>query len=349
MEKEQYRSVIRFLFLEGKTCDEIKVRMQAVYHEYAPSMTTVRYWYNEFKRGRTTVFDEDRPGRPIEVTTDDMVKKIENIVLADRRIKLREIVDAVNVSIERVQYILEEKLGMKKVSARWVPRLLTEEQKRNRLTTSEQCLAVFKRNPKEFLRRFVTVDETWVHHYTPEMKEQSKQWILPGEPAPKKAKTVPSAGKVMATVFWDSQGIIHIDYLEKGRTITGQYYANLLDEFEAVLKEKRPHLKKKKVLFHHDNAPAHSSRVVMAKIKQLRYELLPHPPYSPDLAPCDFFLFPNLKKWLGGKRFRSNDEVIAATEAYFNDFPKSYFLDGLLKLEYRWNKCKELKGDYVEK
>ena len=66
----------------------------------------------------------------------------------------------------------------------------------------------------------MTVDETWIHHYTPEMKEQSKQWTSLGERAPKKAKTVPSAGKVMATVFRDSQGIIFADYLEKWRTIT---------------------------------------------------------------------------------------------------------------------------------
>lgn len=349
MEKEQYRSVIRFLFLEGNSCDEIKVRMQAVYNDHTPSMTTIRYWYNEFKRGRTSIFDEDRPGRPVEVTTGDMVKKIENIVLSDRRIKLREIVDIVNVSIERVQHILEHKLGMKKVSARWVPRLLTEEQKLTRKQISRHCLDKYESSPGEFLRRFVTVDETWIHHYTPESKEQSKQWILPGESAPKKAKTVPSAGKVMATVFWDSQGIIHTDYLQKGRTITGQYYANLLQEFDTILKKKRPHLNKKKVLFHHDNAPAHSSRIADSKLKQLHYELLPHPPYSPDLAPCDFFLFPNLKKWLGGKKFSSNEEVIAATEAYFHDFPKSYFLDGLLKLEHRWNKCIELEGDYVEK
>lgn len=164
------------------------------------------------------------------------------------------------------------------------------------------------------------------------MKNQSKQWILPGEPAPKKAKTAPSGGKVMATVFWDSQGIIYIDYLEKRKTITGQHYANFLDKFDAVLKDKRPHLKNKKVLFHHDNAPAHSSRLVVAKLTQLRYELLSHHPYSLDLASCDLFLFPNLKKWLGGKRFGSNDEVIAATEGYFSDFQKSYFLDGLLML-----------------
>jgi hypothetical protein len=85
------------------------------------------------------------------------------------------------------------------------------------MTTSKQCFDLFKRSPKEFLRRFVTVDETWIHHYMPEMKEESKQWTLPGKQAPKKAKTVPSAGKVMDTVFWDSKGIIFIDYLEKGK------------------------------------------------------------------------------------------------------------------------------------
>lgn len=349
MEKEQYRSVIRFLFLEGKSCEEIHVRLHAVYREHAPSMTTIRYWFNEFKRGRTSVFDEERPGRPVEVSTEEMTNKIHKIVLEDRRVKIREIADIVKISTERVQNILHEKLGMRKLSARWVPRLLTMEQKRNRLTISELCLNKFKSNPNEFLRRFVTVDETWIHHYTPEMKEQSKQWTARGESAPKKAKTVPSAGKVMATIFWDSRGIIHTDYLEKGRTITGQYYSELLGRFDAELRKKRPHLLKKKVLFHQDNAPAHSSAVATAKLAELRYELLPHPPYSPDLAPSDFFLFPNMKKWLGGKRFTSNEEVITETEAYFEEFDKSYFSDGLKLLEYRWTKCIELKGDYVEK
>jgi len=130
---------------------------------------------------------------------EDMVNKIHDIVLADCRVKIRVIADIVNISIERVQNILHEKLGMRKLSAKWVPRLLTVKQKRNRMTTSEHCLDMFKHNPKEFLRRFITVDETWIHHYTPEMKKQSKQWTSLDEPAPK--KMVPSAGKVMATVF----------------------------------------------------------------------------------------------------------------------------------------------------
>jgi len=111
----------------------------------------------------------------------------------------------------------------------------------------------------------------------------------------------------------------------------------------------RPHLAKKKVLFHHDNAPAHTSALAKAKLVELGYKLLPHLPYSPDFAPCDFFLFPNLKKSLAGQKFASNENVVAATEAYFADLEKSYFSDGLKKLEHRWVKCFKLKGDYVEK
>ena len=94
------------------------------------------------------------------------------------------------------------------------------------------------------------------------------------------------------------------------------------------------------MLFHLDNAPVHTS----AKLVELGYKLPPHPPYSPNLVPCDFFLFPNLKKSLAGQKFESNEEVIAATEAYFAVLQKSWFSDGFKKLEYRWVKCIELKG-----
>jgi len=86
-----------------------------------------------------------------------------------------------------------------------------------------------------------------------------------------------------------------------------------------------------------------------AKLVELGYKLLHHPPYSPDLTPCDFFLFPNLKKSLAGQNFASNEEIVAATQAYFADLEKTYFLDGLKKLEHHWVKCIELIGDYVEK
>ena len=118
MEKEQYRSVIRFLFLDGKTYEEIKMKLDAVYGNSSPSMTTVRYWFNEFKRGRSSVFDEERPGRPADVVTEEIVEKIHDMILADCRTKVHEIAEAVGVSAYGTAFnILHDNLGMEKLSA----------------------------------------------------------------------------------------------------------------------------------------------------------------------------------------------------------------------------------------
>ena len=88
-----------------------------------------------------------------------------------------------------------------------------------------QALLKRFRSKDDFLLLLVTVDETWVHYYEPENEAQSRQWVGPGSPRPKKFKTQPSAGKVMATVFWDAKGVIMLDFLPKRTTITGVYYA----------------------------------------------------------------------------------------------------------------------------
>lgn len=87
----------------------------------------------------------------------------------------------------------------------------------------------------------------------------------------------------------------------------------------------------------------------MAAIQDAGFELLEHPPYSPDLAPSDFYLFPRLKEHLRGKKFLNDNEVMAAVEAYLESREKDFFLNGIRGLEKRWNKCVDLFGDYVEK
>jgi hypothetical protein len=117
------------------------------------------------------------------------------------------------------------------------------------------------------------MDETWIHHYTPESKQQSKQWTEAGCSAPKKTRSVPSARKVMASVLRDAEGILFIDYLERGKTITGEY-SNPLTRLDEKIREKRPGLQKKKIIFHRDNAPAHESVLAMGKLRDMHYELL---------------------------------------------------------------------------
>jgi histone-lysine N-methyltransferase SETMAR len=106
---------------------------------------------------------------------------------------------------------------------------------------------------------------------------------------------------------------------------------------------------KKKIIFHQDNAPAHKSVLAMGKLRDLPCKFLEHPPYSPDLAPSDFYLSPKLKPFLAGQRFSSNQEAIVAVEGYFTDLTNNHYRDGIMALEHRWNKCISLKGDCVEK
>ena len=92
----------------------------------------------------------------------------------------------------------------------------------------------------------------------------------------------------MVSIFWDVYDILFIDYLEKGKTTNSNYCMALLDRLRAEIKKKGPCMKKKKVLFHQDNAPCHKSMKAMVKLNELSFELLPQSPYSPDLVPSDY-------------------------------------------------------------
>lgn len=175
MEKIGHRYVIQYFHLKGLSPTNIKAELDSTLGESAPSFTTVKYWVAEFKRGRTSCQDEHRSGRPNEVTMPEMVKKIHKMALDDRRLKVRKPADMVGISKSAVHRILTEKLDMRKLCARWVPRLLTIEQKQRREDVSIECLAKFHSNKAEFLRRFITMDETWVHHFTPETRRRNSQ------------------------------------------------------------------------------------------------------------------------------------------------------------------------------
>ena len=123
------------------------------------------------------------------------------------------------------------------------------------------------------------------------LKKESMQWKCPGSPQPKKFRTQPSADKVMATVFWDSKGIILTDYKPAGTSITEEYYANVIEQLMVAIKENRRGKLAAGVLLLHDNAPMHKSKVAQAAIRACKFEHLNHPPYSPDLAPSDYYLF----------------------------------------------------------
>ena len=167
--KVEYRAVIRYLYLKDKTSKEIHGELTDVYGSSAPSYAQVKFWVGESKRGRTSLEDEARSGRPLDATDEEMCKKDRDLVYSDRRIQVEEIAQALGIPHDSVLTILHDRLVMRMLTARWVPESLSDEQMATRASV---CSALLKRfRPKnDFLLRLVTVDETWVHYYEPENK-----------------------------------------------------------------------------------------------------------------------------------------------------------------------------------
>jgi len=121
------------------------------------------------------------------------------------------------------------------------------------------------------------------------------EWRHSGSPRQKKFRMQKSAGKVLVSIFWDHGGILLIDYLPKDQTINAEYYSSLLVQLKDTLNEKRRGKVTKGVLLLHDNAPAHRALPTQKKLAYLGFQCLDHPPYSLDLAPSNYHLFPAMK------------------------------------------------------
>jgi len=183
-----------------------------------------------------------------------------------------------------------------------------------------------------FLDSVVTVDEMWVHYFTPESKLSSVKWRHSGSPKPKKAKIMFSAGKIMATIFLDSKGVLYVDFLTECHTINAEYYSALLKgPVKTAIKNKRKRVQTS-VSFLQDNARPHVAARTMDTIHKLKWKVPLHPPYSPDLAPSDYHLFGPLNEHLGGKRFHNNEEVVQDVQEWVHWQPKDFFLRGIHKL-----------------
>jgi transposase len=153
MDKTEYRAVIKFFVKEGLTPNEIHSKFIKVYWDSSPSFSTIKKWAAEFKRCHTSLEDDPREGRLKSATTPEIIEQVHDMVLDDRRMKVREIAETTGISKERVDYILYEESDMKNLCAIWVPHLLTADKNRTCMKISEQCLERFNKNETDFMRR----------------------------------------------------------------------------------------------------------------------------------------------------------------------------------------------------
>ena len=161
-------------------------------------------------------------------------------------------------------------------------------------------LEKIKDNP-DIPRQIITGDETWVFQYNPGTKRQSMQWKTAESPRPKKASVSKLKIKVMLIVFFNQKGMVHHDFVPEGETVNHHFYQQVLIHLHNQVRHSRQELwSDKSWLLHHDNTPAHKAISVRQLLVKKQITALDHPPYSPDLAPCDFWLFPSLKAVMKG-------------------------------------------------
>ena len=220
--------------------------------------------------------------------------------------------------------------------------MLDIKQKKARVASCRTILKDYSVNWNEFIDNLLTVDETWVYYQSKETLRTAGRWQKPGERQPEVGRIGQTSKKVMATVFWNCRGIVHVDYLATGKSINQHYYNDLLK----TVYENLPKSRRRKVIFLQDNAPPHKAKKNIELIASFGWTLLDHPAYSPDLSPSDFYLFKLMKTELFGFTFRDASEAETEVTAYFESKSKKWFFDGISMIRKQFETCIQNKGEY---
>ena len=176
-----------------------------------------------------------------------------------------------------------------------------------------------------------------------------KVWLDKGETSRSVAKPSIHARKVLISVWWSGYGIVHWEMLPPGQTITATIYSEQLQKVSEKLPDfMRAAIRNDSVVYLHDNARPHTASIAREKLKSLGWDVLPHPAYSPDLAPSDYWLFFHMSHYLRGKKFESRCEVENALRDFFAQCTVDRLRQGLDKLPEKWQKVVDCHGDYFD-
>ncbi|CAH2108047.1 unnamed protein product [Euphydryas editha] len=334
------RELLIYFYNLKKSAAEAHRLLVEAYNEDALSERTCREWFQKFNNGDFDVKDKDRSGRP-KIYED---AELEKLLEEDSSQTQKELALTLKVTQQAVSHRLKS-LGMIHKQGSWVPYELKPRDVERRLCISEILLARHKR--KGFLHRIVTGDEKWIHYDNPKRR---KSWGLPGHASTSTAKPNIHGKKVMLCIWWDQLGVVYYELLNPSETITGTLYRTQLMRLSRALKEKRPqyYSRHDKIILLHDNARPHVAVPVKNYLKTLDWEVLPHPPYSPDIAPSDYHLFRSMAHALSEQRFTSYEDTKNWVDSWIASKDKEFFRHGIRMLPERWERVVASDGQYFD-
>lgn len=304
------------------------------------SETTCRDWFRRFKNNDFDIEDKERSGAPKKFDDEELKALLDE----DSCQTLSELAESLGVDHTTVSKRLKA-LGMIQKQQHWVPYELQPRDIERRLFTCEQLLQRQKR--KGFLHRIVTGDEKWIHYDNPKRR---KVWGKPGQASTSLAKPNIHGSKLLLCIWWDQLGVVYYELLKPNETITGDRYRKQLMQLSRALKGKRPQYEQRhdKVILQHDNARPHVAKPVKTYLETLKWSVLPHPPYSPDIAPSDYHLFRSMAHGLAEQRFHSYEDAKKWVDSWIASKDVSFFRRGIQMLPERWEKVVASDGQYFQ-
>ncbi len=345
----QQRTNIAFCVKLGWNFTQIRTSLTTVYGHSVLSDSRIYYWIKEFYSGRNRIADLPRAAKKKSGRSRANIRKVEDCVSTDRRANIRGIVQKTGIPFGTVNRILRKDLQLVKRCAKFVPIVLNARQLQRRQDICHFWLRLQRTCPRVF-RQVVTMDEAWIYIYDPNMKIQSKEWQRKDEDRPQVARRGLFQSKVMIVSFFDSKGLIYYEFVQKLVTINQRVFQAIIRRFHDVYQRRRPHSAVRGHHFiHMDNAPPHTADNTINLLRALGWSRLPHPAYSPDLAPSDFWFFAQLKKHLRGQHFGTLANLKQAVEDQISLIPAEEYSHCILRSwPKRWRLCLEHHGNYFE-
>lgn len=332
------RHCLLFAFQLKKTAYEATEMIISALGEGAVTYKTSKKWFSKFREGNFDLSDSERPGQSKRFLDEDL-----EILLDENSCQTQQdLAKQLGVSQQAISLRLGH-LGIIQKACRWVPHILTPENKKRRYDTAVSLLTRFKK--KSFLHKIITGDEKWVYYENPKRK---KSWVRPGEPSNIIAKRNIHAAKTLLCIWWDCEGVVYHEFLKPGETVTGERYKSQLIRLNEALAQKRPFTGAgtRPVILLHDNARPHTSKTTVDYLSNLGWEVLPHAAYSPDMAPSDYYLFRSLQHHLADEQFKTLDDVQKSLTNFIHSKSPSFFRTGIHELPEKWLKCINNDGDY---
>jgi len=221
-EVDEQRVCIKFCVRLYKTGSETFEMLKQAFGDSCMSRSRTFEWFGRFKNGRNWTANHDRSGRPSTATIPSKLEQVRATVNQDRRRTIHDLFAEVRIGYRTCQRILTEQLNMHRIAAKFVPRVLTHDQKDSRVAICQELKETLISDPTLFLN-VITGDESIVYAYDPETKLQSSQWKIPGSPRPKKARMKKSKLKTMLICFFDQEGIVHREFVPPGITVNADF------------------------------------------------------------------------------------------------------------------------------